>query len=142
MNKWTNGIRGAILIVILWIIGWGLGFGGIAELLDPDGRVQDVWPTVLAVPGLIGGVLFALLLTFAAARGRSLGEVSLIRFALWGAVTGVVLGVLTIPAKVGDVSPGAAGMIGLLTALGTVAGFGTGVFFRILGGRRNATAAH
>ena len=141
MNKWTNGIRGAILIVILWIIGWGLGFGGIAELLDPDGRVQVVWPTVLAIPGLIGGALYALLLTFAT-RGRSLGEISLLRFALWGAVTGVVLGLLTIPAKVGDVSPGAAGMTGLLTALGVVAGFGTGVFFRILGGRRNATAAH
>jgi len=28
------------------------------ELIDPDGKVQDVWPTVLAVPGLIGGIIF------------------------------------------------------------------------------------
>ena len=140
MNKWMNGIRGAILVVVLWLIGWGLGFGGIAELLDPDGRVQDVWPTVMAVPGFIGGVLFALLLALASRR-RTFAEISIIRFALWGAVTGVVLGLLTIPAQVGDASPGAAGMIGLFTALGTVAGFGTGIFFRIIGGRRNATAA-
>ena len=142
MNNWMSGIRGAVLVVVLWVIGWGLGFGGIAELLDPDGRVQDVWPTMLAIPGFIGGVLFALLLTFAAARGGSLGEISLIRFALWGAVTGVILGLLTIPAEVGDVSPGAAGMIGLFTALGTFAGFGTGLFFHLLARRgRRSTAA-
>jgi hypothetical protein len=113
------------------VIGWGLGFGGIMELVDPEGKVQDVWPTLLAIPGLIGGIIFAGSLMMIE-RGRSLEEVSLLRFALWGAVTGFVLGVLTIPAKVGDVSPGAAGMIGIGTALGTVAGFGTGVFFRLV----------
>jgi hypothetical protein len=140
MNKWMSGIRGGALVVVLWVVGWGLGFGGVAELLDPDGRVQDVWPTVLAIPGLIGGVLFALLLTFAA-RGRTFGEISLIRSALWGAVTGVILGLLTIPAQVGDVSPGAPGMIGLFTTLGTVAGLGTGLFFRLLARGRARTAA-
>lgn len=141
MDKWMSGIRGAILVVVLWVIGWGLGFGGIAELLDPDGRVQDVWPTVMAVPGFVGGVLFAPLLTLAS-RGRTLGEISLIRFALWGAATGVILGLLTIPAEVGDVSPGWAGMTGIFAALGTVAGLGTGVFFRLLGGKRTADAAN
>jgi len=138
MNKWMSGIRGGALVVVLWVVGWGLGFGGVAELLDPDGRVQDVWPTVLAIPGFIGGVLFALLLTFAAG-GRTFGEISLIRSALWGAVTGVILGLLTIPAQVGDVSPGAAGMTALLAGLGTVAGFGTGAFFRLINRRRVPT---
>ena len=54
MKNWMSGIRGAILIIVLWVIGWGLGFGGIMELIDPDGKVHDVWPTVLAVPGFIG----------------------------------------------------------------------------------------
>ncbi len=126
-----SGIRGSILIVALWVIGWGLGFGGIMELIDPDGKIQDVWPTLLAIPGLIGGVIFSALLLIAE-RGRSFDNVSLVRFALWGAAAGVVIGLLTIPAEVGDVSPGALGMIGIATALGIVAGFGSGVFFRLV----------
>jgi hypothetical protein len=131
MKKWMSGIRGAIVVTVLWLIGWGLGFGGIMEVVDPDGKIQDVWPTLLAIPGFIGGVIFSSLLLIAE-RGRSFDEVSLVRFALWGAATGVVIGLLTIPAEVGDVSPGAAGMIGMATALGLVAGFGSGVFFRLV----------
>ena len=141
MKKWMSGIRGAVLVVLLWVVGWGLGFGGLIEaFLDPDGKVLDVWPTVLAVPGFIGGVVFAALLAIAERR-RSFDQVSLARFTAWGAVTGLVLGVLTIPAEVGDVSPGAAGMIGIATALGTVAGFGSGVFFRLVARRRSPTTA-
>lgn len=131
MKKWMSGISGALLVVALWVVGWGLGFGGIIELIDPDGKVQDIWPVVLAIPGLIGGVLFAGMLLFGEG-GRSFDEVSLLRFALWGAATGVVIGLLTIPAEVGDVSPGAAGMIGIATALGIVAGLGSGAFFQLM----------
>ena len=132
MKKWMSGIRGAILMIVLWVIGWALGFGGIMEaFIDPDGKIQDVWPTVLAIPGFIGGIVFSALLLIAE-RGRSSDEVPLWRFALWGAVTGLVLGVLTIPAEVGDVSPGAAGMAGLGTALGIVAGIGSGIFCRLV----------
>lgn len=139
MKKWMSGIRGAVLMIGLWVIGWGLGFGGIMELIDPDGKIQDVWPTLLAIPGFIGGVAFAILLAFAE-RGRSFDEVSLPRFALWGVVTGAVLGLLTIPAEVGDVSPGAAGMIGIGTGLGLVAGIGSGVFCRLVTRRRTIAA--
>jgi hypothetical protein len=131
MKKWMSGIRGSTLIIALWVVGWGLGFGGIMELVDPDGKIQDVWPTLLAVPGFIGGVLFAGMLAFGEG-GRRIDEISLFKFTLWGAVTGVVIGLLTIPAEVGDVSPGAAGMIGIATVLGLVAGFGSGVFFRLV----------
>ncbi len=131
MHKWMSGVRGAILMILLWVTGWGLGFGGIMELVDPEGKIQDVWPTVLAIPGLIGGLTFAVLFALAE-RGRSFNDVPLVRFALWGAVTGVVIGLLTIPAKVGDVSPGALGMIGIATVLGIVAGLGSGGFFRLV----------
>ena len=134
MKNWMSGIRGSIIVVVLWIVGWGLGFGGIMELVDPDGKVQDVWPTVLAVPGLIGGVIFAVVL-MVAERGRSFDDVPLLRFAMWGGLTGVVIGLLSIPAKVGDVSPGAAGMTGIATALGIVAGLGTGIFFQLIARR-------
>ena len=131
MKNWMSGTRGAILMIVLWVVGWGLGFGGIMEIVDPDGEIQDVWPTVLAVPGLIGGIIFSALVAVIE-RGRSFYEISLIRFALWGAVSGVVLGVLSIPAEVGDVSPGGAGMIALGTVLGSIAGLGSGVFFRFI----------
>jgi hypothetical protein len=130
MNKWMSGIRGAMLMIVLWVVGWGLGFGGIMELIDPDGRVQDVWPTVLAIPGIIGGVLFSVLLLIAE-RGRRFDQIPFARIAIWGAATGILLGILTIPAEVGDVSPGAAGMIGIFTALSLVAAIGSAVFFRL-----------
>lgn len=133
-----SGVRGAILMIVLWVVGWGLGFGGIMELVDPDGKIQDVWPTLLAVPGFVGGVIFSMLLAIAE-RGRQFDEISLFRFALWGAATGVVIGLLTIPAEVGDVSPGAMGMTGITTALGIVAGFGSGVFFRLVEWWRSRT---
>ena len=138
MKKWMSGVRGTVLMIVLWVIGWGLGFGGIMEaFIDPDGKIGDVWPTALAVPGFIGGVIFSGLLAFAE-RGKSFDTISLLRFGLWGAVTGIVLGVLSIPAEVGDVSPGAGGMVALGTVLGLVAGFGSGLFCRLVTRRRTA----
>ena len=127
-----SGVLGTFLMIGFWVIGWGLGFGGIMEaFVDPDGKIQDVWLTVLAVPGFIGGIVFSGLLWFGEG-GRSFDKISLPRFAISGAVTGIVLGLLSILAEVGDVSPGAVGMIGIGTVLGLVAGFGSGVFFRLI----------
>src|SRR5688500_15087853 len=105
MQKWMIGIRGAVLMVVLWVVGWGLGYGGIMEIIDTDGKIQDVWPTLLAIPGLIGGVIFSVILAIAE-RDRKFDEISLVRFALWGGAAGLVLGILSTPAEGGDVSPG------------------------------------
>jgi len=131
MKNWMNGIRGAVMMIALWTVGWGLGFGGIMELIDPDRKLQDVWPTLLAIPGFIGGVVFSITLAFAE-RGRSFDEISLARFAVWGVLTGLFLGLLTIPAEAGDVAPGAAGMIGIGAGLGLMAGLGSGIFCRLV----------
>jgi hypothetical protein len=137
MKKWMSGVRATVLMTVLWIVGWGLGFGGIMEaFIDPNGKIEDVWPVVLAIPGLIGGVLFSGLLWFAEG-GRGFDEISIPRMGLWGVVTGVVIGLLTIPAKVGDVSPGAAGMTAIAACLGLVAAVGSAVFFRLV--RRRMT---
>jgi hypothetical protein len=138
MKKWLSGNRGTVAMILTWTVGWGLGFGGLMELYDPDGKIGDVWPTALAIPGFVGGVVFSALLRIAES-GRSFDEVSLARYTTWGVVTGLVLGVLTIPAKVGDVSPGAAGMIGIATALSVVAALGSALFFRLIA-RRQASA--
>jgi hypothetical protein len=140
MKKWLSGNRGTVAMILTWTLGWGLGFGGLMELYDPDGRIADVWPTALAIPGFVGGVVFSALLRIAE-RDRSFDEVSFARYAVWGVVTGLVLGVLTIPAKVGDVRPGAAGMIGIAIVLGAVAAIGSAVFFRLIARRQTPVFA-
>jgi hypothetical protein len=140
MKNWMSGIRGAILVIVLWVIGWGLGFGGIMEIVDSEGRIEDIWPAVLAVPGFIGGVIFSALLLLAE-RGSTFDKVPLFHFALWGAAAGIALGFLSIPAKIGDVSPGWAGMTGIATALGVVSGLGSGIFCRLVARWSAATLA-
>jgi drug/metabolite transporter (DMT)-like permease len=130
MKNWMSGIRGSVVMIVLWVIGWSVGFGGIMEVIDPDGRIQDVWPTLLAVPGLIGGVIFAAAF-LAAERNVAFDRVPIARYGLWGAVSGFALGLLSIPAEVGDVSPGTLGMIVIGIVLGTVAGLGSWVFVRL-----------
>jgi len=136
VRKWLSGVRGTILMILIWTVGWGLGFGGLMELYDPAGEIGDVWLTALAIPGFIGGAVFAALIRVAEGR-RRFDEVPLVRFATWGVVTGLVLGGLSVAAKVGDVSPGAAGMTGLAAALSVVAALGSAVFFRLVARRQS-----
>ena len=97
MNRWVGRVRGALGMGLLWALG-GIGIGGVIELLDnilPGGlsyasRV-DMWPQVLAIPGFIGGLLFAVVLMIAGGRSR-FDELSLPRFTAWGAVAGALLG--------------------------------------------------
>ncbi len=132
MARWLGGPGGAAFVVLLWVVGWGLGFGGLAELLiDPDGETHDIWLAELAIPGFVGGILFAAaLLTI---ERRRFDEVPLVRFTCWGIASGAVLGALSqttggpIPLSLTTLE-----MMGLASGLGAVAGFGTGVFFRLI----------
>jgi hypothetical protein len=131
MKNWMQEVRGGLLITVLWIIGWGLGFGGIMEaFIDPEGRIGDIWPIMLAVPGLVGGIVFFALI-LVVNRGPSLDEMPIIRYAMCGIATGFALGLLSIPAEIGDASPGALGITVIAVILSAVAGVGTGVFFRL-----------
>src|SRR5688572_1236022 len=133
MTKWLGGARSTVLMILLWTVGWGLGFGGLAEVfVDPDGEIQDIWPAEMAIPGFVGGVVFGGLLRIGEG-GRRFDEVPLARFTIWGVMTGLVLGVLS--ASTGGPIPlslTAAEMIGLATTLGAVAAIGSAVFFRLL----------
>jgi hypothetical protein len=140
MKKWLTGVRGTVLMILTWTVGWGLGFGGLMELYDPSGRIEDVWPTALAIPGFIGGIVFCTLFRMAEGR-RSFFEVPFARIATWGVATGIVLGLLGVAAGVGSDAPRAiATMIGVAAVLGVVAAFGSAVFFRILSRQMPALA--
>lgn len=98
MNQWVRRIRGAIGMALTWAAGWALAgmLIGITSLLLP-GLPWDVFFEVfdaplpaLAVPGFFGGLFFSAVLGVAGRR-RRLDELSLPRFAAWGAVAGLLL---------------------------------------------------
>ena len=92
MRQWLRRIRGAFMVGLTWAIAWGLVGGAVMEVIvDPDGRIADIWPMVLGIPGFFAGVLFSLVLSIADRR-RRFDELSLPRFAIWGAAAGAALG--------------------------------------------------
>lgn len=82
---------------LAWAVG-GMLVGGLFELIDnvlpgalPFISRIDMWPQTLAIPFFLGGVIFSVVLAIAASR-RRFGELSLPRFATFGAVAGLLLG--------------------------------------------------
>jgi hypothetical protein len=135
-QRWLGGIRGTVVMILTWTVGWALGFGGLIEaFVDPSGRIIDIWFTAMAIPGFIGGGLFSALLLIAEGR-YGFDQVPLVRTATWGAVTGLALGVLAVATVLAHApSRPAAVMIGIATALGALAGVGSAVSFRAVGAR-------
>jgi hypothetical protein len=98
MKKWLRRIRGLIGMGLTWAVGWAL-FGvliGIASILLP-GLPWDIFFDVfdaplpaLAVPGFVGGAAFSTVLGVLGRR-RRFDEMSLPRFALWGALGGFLV---------------------------------------------------
>jgi hypothetical protein len=91
-------IRGAIGMGLTWAIGWaiaGLLIGAASVVLpglpwNAFFEVFDAPLPALAVPGFIAGVSFSTVLGVAGRR-RSFDELSLPRFAAWGAAGGLLL---------------------------------------------------
>ena len=90
---------------LVWAAG-GFGVGGLIELIwniwpgFPLGPVFDIWPAVLAIPGFMGGAAFSVVLGIAG-RNRRFDELSLPRFAAWGAMGGAALGGLLVALGLG-----------------------------------------
>jgi hypothetical protein len=94
MKKLLRRIRGALGMGLVWAAGWAVVGGGIMEaFVDPHGAILDMWPQTLAIVGFVGGVVFSTLLGIAERR-RRFGELSIPRFTAWGAVAGLLLGIL------------------------------------------------
>lgn len=98
MKKWLRRIRGAIGMGLTWAVGWALAglLIGVSSILLPGlpwdsfFEVFDAPLPALAIPGFVGGALFSIVLGIAG-RHRSLHELSLPRFAAWGALGGLLL---------------------------------------------------
>lgn len=94
MPKWLRRIRGALGMGLLWGAVWAVVGGGLMEVVvDPEGKILDMWPQVLGMVGFLGGVIFSTLLGIAGGR-RSFDEFSFREFAALGAVAGLLQGAL------------------------------------------------
>ena len=88
MPKWLLRIRGAIGMGLTWAVAWAAA-GAVPRWIF--GFNTDVpFPLVFGVLGFIAGVTFSAVLVLFERR-RELDQMTLPRFAGWGAVSGVLL---------------------------------------------------
>ena len=91
MRKWLRRIRGAIGMGLTWGAAWSVA--GIVLAAVTRFRADAPFPLIFAVLGFLAGVTFSALLALAEGR-RRFDQMSLKRFAAWGAVGGVLLSVV------------------------------------------------
>lgn len=98
MGSWLRRARGVLVMGLVWA-GGGFAIGGAIELLANilpaesfrfASRV-DMWPQTLAIPGFIGGVIFATVLMIVGHR-RRFEQLSMPMFVGLGALAGTILG--------------------------------------------------
>lgn len=130
MGAFLRRIRAAVGMGLTWAVGWALvGFG--IELIhniwpNPVGALVDIWPAVLAYPAFFGGLAFSTVLGVAGRR-RRFDELSLPRFAAWGALGGLLLGLLPAALALTGAATltGAVVVVGAITLLSTVSAGGS-----------------
>lgn len=132
---------------LIWAFVWALP-GGVIEAIDnvaPGAhsftRQIDMWPQTLGIPGLLGGVLFWALLMITD-RGRSVAALHPARSGAWGAVSGMLIGVLVVwvmDTGLSDPWQLGAGLVGLAALLGAVSGVVSPLVLRYATERRVST---
>jgi hypothetical protein len=88
MGKWLRRIRGAIGIGFTWAVAWSVV--GLVPRWLFGFNTDAPFPIIFGVLGFIAGLIFSGLLMLTEGR-RGFDELSLPRFAAWGAVGGVLL---------------------------------------------------
>jgi len=101
MRTWLRRIRGAIGIGVLWAAVW-FAAGSVPRWVFGVNTDAPL-PLIFGVFGLAAGMVFSAVLALTEGR-RSIDEMSLPRFAGWGAIGGLVLSALV--AKVGSLGWG------------------------------------
>lgn len=149
MELRTGSFVGVLATSLTWALAWACP-GVAIELIDnvvpgalPFAREIDMWPQTLGLPGLVGGVVFSVLVLISE-RGRGLGELSLPRSGAWGAVSGLIVGALIAWGVDSGLSVSrhlAAAVVGLATLLGAVSGVGSPLLLRSAGQRRGSTTS-
>lgn len=123
MKNWLRRIRGAIGMGMCWAAAW-FAAGVLLLLVVGFGAADVPFPLGFALFGFLAGVTFSGVLSIVGGR-RSFDQLSLPRFAGWGAVGGLLMSVaFALVAALG----GAATLLGHLAFVGplfAVAGAGS-----------------
>lgn len=101
MTGWIRRLRGMLGTGVTWGVGWAIvmfGIGTIIGIVDPDSIDAGEEPWRIA--GLVGGVGFLSGVAFAGLfswieNRKSLRDLSVARAAVWGAIGGAALPLLT-----------------------------------------------
>lgn len=92
MKKWLRRLRGMLGMGLVWGVIWGLAGGFVMEaIVDPHGRIGDMWPPFFAMLGFVGGSLFSMMLWISEGR-RRFDELSLPRLTGLGTLGGLLMG--------------------------------------------------
>lgn len=97
MTRWVRRLRGAIGIGLTWATAWA-AVGAIVAVLpgtfppgvSPPLRWLLAFPAHFAVLGMVGGTALAVVLGAVEGR-RRFDQMSLARFAVWGALGGLIM---------------------------------------------------
>lgn len=140
MKRWLRRLRGAIGMGVTWGVGWalvGVLIGVAMNLGLPMRwfvRVFDAPLPALWVPGFFAGAAFSVVLGIGG-RGRRFDELSLRRFAAWGALGGLVLGLIPVAAAgTGMTTATITVALGTLTVLSAASATGTLMLARMAQG--------
>ena len=136
---WLRRVRSAVFMGLTWAVVWAPIAVLAGLVVDPDGSMDEMWVAIGAYPGFLCGVVFFAVLRIAEGR-RGLDELPLSRAAVWGAVAGLVVGVL--PFTIGESTSKlplwqlAAIVLGSFTLLSAVSAVGSASFLRYAARRR------
>ena len=121
VNKWLRRIRGAIGIGLAWAAAWFAA--GMALLLVVGVGAADVpFPLFFGLLGFLSGVTFSVVLGLTEGR-RRFDQMSIPRFALWGALGAVALsGALIVVAGLEGAAFGLLGPVFAVSGAGCAAG--------------------
>ncbi len=127
MKKWVRRIRGAIGTGLTWAAAW-FGAGMImllGSLLVTGSTGADVpYPLGFGAFGFVAGVAFSGILSLAEGR-RRFHQMSMSRFAGWGAAGGFLLSAILVVAVALGEDPGFLGNLVVLGPIFAVAGAGS-----------------
>lgn len=123
MKNWMRRIRGAVGVGVVWGVAW-LGVGLVLLLIVGFGAADVPFPLFFGFLGFLAGATFSGILGILGRR-RRFGEMSLPRFAVWGALGGLLLSVIVnFAAGLGGdmlVVASVFALAGAISAMGTLA---------------------
>jgi len=89
MKRWLRRVRGAIGMGFTWAVAW-FGAGMVLLLIVGPDAADVPFPLGFGMFGFLAGATFSVVVGMVEGR-RSFGQMSVPRFALWGAVGGLLL---------------------------------------------------